>query len=65
MAAPAALGDFPGAACPLPGSAARLRHLFRDHLDASPRNYSEKIRLDFARELLGQTNLSVTKLVLA
>lgn len=42
-------------------SASRLGHLFRDQLDASPRSYSEKIRLDFAQDLLRQTNLSVTE----
>ena len=40
-------------------SVSRLSHLFRDELGTSPQRFSEKLRLDCARDLLMQTNLSV------
>jgi len=40
-------------------SASRLSHLFREELGTTPQRFSEKLRLDFARRLLRQTNLSV------
>lgn len=42
-------------------SSSRLSHLFRAELGASPQPFSEKLRLDYARELLRQTNLSVAE----
>jgi len=40
-------------------SRSRLSHLFRAELGTTPQRLGEKIRLDFAHQLLAQTNLSV------
>ena len=40
-------------------STSRLSHLFRSELGTTPQRFGEKIRLDFARQLLAQTNLPV------
>lgn len=40
-------------------SSSRLSHLFRAELETSPQRFSEKLRMDFARQLLSSTNLPV------
>jgi len=40
-------------------SPSRFSHLFRSELGTTPQRFSEKLRLDFALQLLLQTNLSV------
>jgi len=40
-------------------SPSRLSHLFREQLGTSPQRFGEKLRLDFARQLLRRTTLSV------
>lgn len=42
-------------------SSSRLSHLFRAELGTSPQAFSEKIRMDYAQDLLKQTNLSVAE----
>lgn len=42
-------------------SASRLAHLFRAELGTSPQRFGERLRLDCARQLLAQTNLTVTE----
>lgn len=42
-------------------SASRLSHLFRQELATSPQRFGERLRLDCARELLAQTNLSISE----
>jgi AraC family transcriptional regulator, arabinose operon regulatory protein len=45
--------------CGLSGS--RLSHLFQAEMAMSPQRFGEKIRMDLARQLLAQTNLSVAE----
>jgi AraC family transcriptional regulator of arabinose operon len=40
-------------------SVSRLSHLFREELGTSPQRFSEKLRLECARDLLTQTRLSI------
>lgn len=40
-------------------SPSRFSHLFKAELGVTPQRFSENVRLDFARHLLAQTNLSV------
>jgi AraC family transcriptional regulator, arabinose operon regulatory protein len=42
-------------------SASRLAHLFRVELGTSPQRFGEKLRLENARQLLAQTNLTVAE----
>ena len=42
-------------------SPSRFSHLFRAELGTTPQQFSEKLRLDSARQLLAQTNLSVSE----
>lgn len=42
-------------------SSSRLSHLFQTELGTTPQRFSEKIRLEFAGQLLAQTNLSVAE----
>ena len=43
-------------------SPSRLSHLFRAELGTTPQRFSEKLRLDIARQLLARTNLSVDEI---
>jgi AraC family transcriptional regulator of arabinose operon len=42
-------------------SSSRLSHLFQAELGTTPQRFSEKLRLEFAAQLLAQTNLSVAE----
>lgn len=42
-------------------SGSRLSHLFKEETGTTPQRFSEKLRLDFARQLLAQTNLSIAE----
>jgi AraC family transcriptional regulator of arabinose operon len=42
-------------------SPSRFSHLFRDELGITPQQFSEKLKLESARQLLAQTNLSISE----
>jgi AraC family transcriptional regulator, arabinose operon regulatory protein len=43
-------------------SVSRLGHLFRAELNATPHQYSERLRLDYAQQLLRQTDLPIARI---
>lgn len=60
LAAGAATDGLPALAARVGIGPRQLRHLFRRHLGASPRDVARVLRLDFARRLIDETTLPMT-----